>query len=82
MLDLRGTIPWGSHVEFRVGIISERFAIRVEVEAVGIAESATEDFRVGSVRIHADDMTLVFTERIKFSAQWGSAIGHALRKVN
>ena len=82
VLDLRGAIPWSSHVEFRIGIISERLAIRVEVDAVGIAQSATEDFPVGSVRIHANDMTLVFTERIKFSAQRGCTIRYALREVN
>ena len=64
VLDLSGAIPWGSHVKLRVGIIGKRLAIRVEVDPIGISQSSAEDFAVGSVRIHADDMALVLKERI------------------
>ena len=47
------TVPRGAHVVFRVGVVGERFAVPIEIDAVGVAQPAAEHLDLLAILVHA-----------------------------
>ena len=54
MVDANRPIPWRAPVPLHVAVEAEQFAVRTEIDVVGIAETGGKQLDIPAVGAHAD----------------------------